>query len=55
MTVRELDPWVEGYLSYLGDMRRLAPRTIAVWRIVQSVRRDREASVRGSRSISRNS
>ena len=28
MTGRELDPWVEGYLSYLGDMRRLAPRTI---------------------------
>jgi site-specific recombinase XerD len=29
MTRRELDPWVESYLSYLGDMRRLAPRTIA--------------------------
>jgi len=29
MTRRELDPWVESYLSYLGDMRRLTPRTIA--------------------------
>ncbi len=28
MTRRELDPWIEGYLSYLGDMRRMAPRTI---------------------------
>lgn len=28
MTRRELDPWVEGYLSYLGDMRRMQPRTI---------------------------
>ena len=28
MTRRELDPWVEGYLSYLGDMRRMVPRTI---------------------------
>jgi len=28
MTGRELDPWIEGYLSYLGDMRRLTPRTI---------------------------
>lgn len=29
MTSRELDPWIEGYLSYLGDMRRLTSRTIA--------------------------
>lgn len=28
MTRRELDPWVEGYLSYLAGMRRMAPRTI---------------------------
>lgn len=28
MTRQELDPWVEGYLSYLADMRRLAPRTL---------------------------
>lgn len=28
MTRRELDPWVEGYLSYLEGMRRMAPRTI---------------------------
>lgn len=28
MTRRELDPWVEGYLSYLGDMRRMQRRTI---------------------------
>lgn len=28
MTRRELDPWVEGYLSYLTGMRRMAPRTI---------------------------
>jgi integrase/recombinase XerD len=28
MTRRELDPWVEGYLRYLGDMRRMASRTI---------------------------
>jgi len=25
---RDLDPWVEGYLGYLGEMRRMAPRTI---------------------------
>jgi site-specific recombinase XerC len=28
MTRRDLDPWVEGYLSYLGDMRRMQSRTI---------------------------
>jgi site-specific recombinase XerD len=28
MTRRELDPWVEGYLGYLRDVRRLQPRTI---------------------------
>ncbi|MFC1461359.1 tyrosine-type recombinase/integrase [Verrucomicrobiota bacterium] len=28
MTRRDLDPWIEGYLSYLGDVRRMAARTI---------------------------
>jgi site-specific recombinase XerD len=28
MTRHELDPWLEGYLSYLRDMRRLQPRTL---------------------------
>lgn len=28
MMRRELDPWIEGYLSYLGEVRRMAPRTI---------------------------
>lgn len=28
MTKLELDPWLEGYLSYLEDMRRLRPRTL---------------------------
>jgi hypothetical protein len=28
MTRRELDPWLEGYLSYQQDLRRLQPRTL---------------------------
>lgn len=28
MKQHELDPWVEGYLSYQLDVRRLAPRTV---------------------------
>lgn len=28
MTCLELDPWIEGYLSYLTDVRRLADRTV---------------------------
>lgn len=28
MTRLELDPWLEGYLSYLRDVRRMRPRTI---------------------------
>jgi site-specific recombinase XerD len=28
MTRLELDPWMEGYLSYQRDVRRMAPRTI---------------------------
>lgn len=28
MTRLELDPWVEGYLSYLRDVRRMAPGTL---------------------------
>jgi len=24
----ELDPWIEGYLGYLGEVRRMAPRTV---------------------------
>ena len=24
----ELDPWLEGYLSYVRDVRRMAPRTV---------------------------
>jgi integrase/recombinase XerD len=28
MTRRELDPWLEGYLSYQRDVRRMSPRTI---------------------------
>lgn len=28
MTELELDPWVEGYLSYLLEVRRLMPRTV---------------------------
>ena len=28
MTRFDLDPWLEGYLSYLGDVRRNARRTI---------------------------
>ncbi len=28
MTRLELDPWVEGYLNYLGDVRRMSPRTV---------------------------
>jgi integrase/recombinase XerD len=29
MKRRELDPWIEGYLDYLGDVRRMNRRTIA--------------------------
>ncbi len=28
MTRLDLDPWLEGYLSYLADVRRMAPRTV---------------------------
>ena len=28
MTRTELDPWVESYLSYLADVRRMNARTI---------------------------
>ena len=29
MKIQKLDPWIEGYLSYLGDVRRLTRRSLA--------------------------